>query len=227
MKCNYCGKELSDSARFCNSCGAAVQQNNTVNLKKPEDNIDRSINNPINMNNNFNTNSVNNTAVSESPKYVDFGEAISLFFRNYLNFSGRSTRSEYWYTVLFMFLVGLVLGLMGEKMQFISRLFTLATFIPSLAICFRRFHDAGKNVTPLIIMYAAYLIDIVLAFATFGSALVAGFGGSRSAVGAAGGMILLLFVAGIVTLGIAIYNIVILCQPSVPTENQYGRPPMK
>ena len=31
-----------------------------------------------------------------SPKYVGFGEAVKLFFTNYVNFGGRSTRSEYW-----------------------------------------------------------------------------------------------------------------------------------
>ena len=226
MKCNYCGKEISENAKFCNGCGAAVAQSNgTVNLKKPEDNIDRSINNPVNVNNYTTINSVNNTAVSESPKYVNFGEAISLFFKNYINFSGRSTRSEYWFSVLFMFIIGFVLGLMGEKVEFISRLWTLATFLPSLAIACRRFHDAGKNITPLIILYAAEVVMGVLAFAAFGSAIF-GLSGSRSAATATGGLIIIFALVALATLGIAIYNIVILCQPSQPLDNKYGRPPM-
>ena len=232
MKCTNCGNEISDSAKFCNACGSPVQQNNVVNLKKPSDDIDKSINNPVNMNananngmNNINTNS--SPAASESPKYVNFGEAIQLYFKNYVNFSGRSTRSEYWYSVLFMFLVGFVLGLMGDKMETISRLWSLATFLPSMAICFRRFHDAGRDVKPLIIMYAAYLVLAILGVAAFGSAFVAGFGGSRNAASAAGGMIVLFVLASLATLGVAVYNIVILCQPSIPTENKYGRAPIK
>ena len=224
MKCNYCGKEISDNAKFCNGCGAPVAQTNgTVNLSKPEDNINKSINNTPNVPYTAAGSTIN---TGESPKYVDFGEAISLFFKNYVNFSGRSTRSEYWYTVLFMFIIGFVIGLMGEKMSMLRNLFSLATFIPSLAICFRRFHDAGKNVTPLIIMYVAYIIDAILAFAAFGSAIFS-LSGSRSAVTATGGLVIIFALAALATLGIAIYNIVILCQPSQPTDNKYGRPPMQ
>ncbi|MBR1592307.1 MAG: DUF805 domain-containing protein [Ruminococcus sp.] len=220
MKCINCGNEISDNAKFCNACGSAVPiGGGGVNLSKPGDSsIDRSINSSINM----------NTANTDgSPKYVNFGEAIQLYFKNYVNFSGRSTRSEYWYTVLFMFIIGFVLGLMGERVKALTTVWQLATFIPSLSICFRRFHDAGKNVTPLIIMYAAYFVLAILGVAAFGSAFAAGFGGSRSAANAAGGLVILFVLATIATLAVAIYNIVILCQPSVPTENQYGRSPMK
>ena len=169
MKCNYCGKEISDNAKFCNGCGAPVAQTNgTVNLSKPSENIDRNINNTPNVPYTAPNSTIN---TGESPKYVDFGEAISLFFKNYVNFSGRSTRSEYWFAVLFMFIIGFVLGIMGEKVEFISRLWTLATFLPSLAIACRRFHDAGKNITPLIILYAAEVVMGILAFAAFGSAI--------------------------------------------------------
>ncbi|MBR0142407.1 MAG: DUF805 domain-containing protein [Ruminococcus sp.] len=224
MKCNYCGKEISDNAKFCNGCGAPVAQTNgTVNLSKPSENIDRNINNTPNVPY-IAPNSTINTG--ESPKYVDFGEAISLFFKNYVNFSGRSTRSEYWFSVLFMFIIGFVLGIMGEKVEFISRLWTLATFLPSLAIACRRFHDAGKNITPLIILYVAEFVMGILAFAAFGSAIF-GLSGSRSAATATGGLIIIFALAALATLGIAVYNIVILCQPSQPTDNKYGRPPMQ
>ena len=224
MKCNYCGKEISDNAKFCNGCGAPVAQTNgTVNLSKPSENIDRNINNTPNVPYTAPNSTIN---TGESPKYVDFGEAISLFFKNYVNFSGRSTRSEYWFSVLFMFIIGLVLGIMGEKVEFISRLWTLATFLPSLAIACRRFHDAGKNITPLIILYAAEVVMGVLAFAAFGSAIF-GLSGSRSAATATGGLIIIFALVALATLGIATYNIVILCQPSQPTDNKYGRPPMQ
>ncbi|MBR6384798.1 MAG: DUF805 domain-containing protein [Ruminococcus sp.] len=224
MKCNYCGKEISDNAKFCNGCGAPVAQTNgTVNLSKPSENIDRNINNTPNVPYTAPNSTIN---TGESPKYVDFGEAISLFFKNYVNFSGRSTRSEYWFAVLFMFIIGFVLGIMGEKVEFISRLWTLATFLPSLAIACRRFHDAGKNITPLIILYAAEVVMGILAFAAFGSAIF-GLSGSRSAATATGGLIIIFALVALATLGIAVYNIVILCQPSQPTDNKYGRPPMK
>lgn len=88
-----------------------------------------------------------------SPKKVSFGEAIALFFKNYFNFNGRSTRSEYWWIVLFIFLVNLVLGFLGGIMginddrgnNVFSSLFTLACFVPNLSLTVRRLHDIGKS----------------------------------------------------------------------------------
>ncbi|MDE7227823.1 MAG: DUF805 domain-containing protein [Treponemataceae bacterium] len=42
-----------------------------------------------------------------SPEYVGFFDAIKLFFRNYTNFKGRSTRSEYWWWALAVFIIAL------------------------------------------------------------------------------------------------------------------------
>ena len=82
-----------------------------------------------------------------SPKYVGFGEAISLFFSNYVNFKGRSTRSEYWYATLFTcilsFVVGFIGGLIG--IDILAYIVSLLTFLPGLAISFRRLHDTGRS----------------------------------------------------------------------------------
>lgn len=76
---------------------------------------------------------------------VTFIEAIQLFFKNYTNFSGRATRAEYWYAVLFMFLVGCVLAIFGKFGMWLSYLFSLGCFVPSIAIAIRRMHDIGKS----------------------------------------------------------------------------------
>lgn len=41
---------------------------------------------------------------------ASFGIAVKRYFRGYVGFSGRASRSEYWWTFLFTFLVGLVVG---------------------------------------------------------------------------------------------------------------------
>ena len=64
---------------------------------------------------------------------VGFGEAISRGFTNYFTFSGRASRPEYWWWVLFTALVAII------------PLSILATFIPSLALASRRLHDIGKS----------------------------------------------------------------------------------
>jgi uncharacterized membrane protein YhaH (DUF805 family) len=96
-----------------------------------------------------------------------FGQAVRRFFRSYARFTGRASLSEYWYAQLFLFLVSLgallltVVGIVltpllasaggGEALGVILSVlgglvlfaFSLGTLIPSLAITWRRLHDAG------------------------------------------------------------------------------------
>lgn len=79
--------------------------------------------------------------------------AIDKAFKNYLNFSGRSSRSEFWYFFLFIlignFLTHLIdtyiIGYHPEEMGIVSGIFFLATAIPQLSLTFRRLHDTGKS----------------------------------------------------------------------------------
>lgn len=82
-------------------------------------------------------------------------EAVTSVFNNYVNFEGRARRSEYWYFVLFNILVSLVFGVLlslvkeGSALYRIfmglSSLYSLAVFLPSLAVVWRRLHDIGKS----------------------------------------------------------------------------------
>ena len=69
-------------------------------------------------------------------------------WRRYAEFSGRSTRTEFWLFVLFNFLIALVLNLLGMKFGFFMVLYViyaLALIIPSLAITVRRLHDTSRS----------------------------------------------------------------------------------
>lgn len=69
-------------------------------------------------------------------------EATKLFFIRYADFKGRSRRSEYWWAGLGIGILGaIVTGILGD----LSFIWSLATLIPSLAICIRRLHDIGKS----------------------------------------------------------------------------------
>lgn len=68
----------------------------------------------------------------------------------YAMFSGRATRSEYWYFVLFNFLIsiaiGIVSGIFGKNVNdLVSGLYSLAMLVPSLAVSSRRLHDTGRS----------------------------------------------------------------------------------
>lgn len=81
---------------------------------------------------------------------VDFIQAIKLFFANYVNFKGRSTRAEFWWAILFLFLLFYVCDLISG---YLSTIAYIAVFLPSLAIAVRRLHDINRAGWWLIIFY--------------------------------------------------------------------------
>jgi uncharacterized membrane protein YhaH (DUF805 family) len=78
---------------------------------------------------------------------MGFGQAISAGFSNYVNFSGRACRSEYWYWVLFIILADIVAGIIDYLlgMQIVSSLFGLVTLLPGIAVSIRRLHDLNRT----------------------------------------------------------------------------------
>jgi uncharacterized membrane protein YhaH (DUF805 family) len=70
-------------------------------------------------------------------------------WKNYLNFSDRTNLRGYWMAFLFNFLIGLGFGILisvtGSRfINWLSGVYSLAAFLPGLAIAVRRLRDAGK-----------------------------------------------------------------------------------
>ena len=129
-ECRNCGAKLAAEASFCVSCGASTQS--TVDMKCPTCGND----NPADAQFCGGCGaSLSSGRVAARPGLptVGFGEAISRGFTNYFTFSGRASRPEYWWWMLFTFLVSII------------PLSILVTFIPSLAVTSRRLHDIGKS----------------------------------------------------------------------------------
>ena len=72
---------------------------------------------------------------------------VSVLRDRYAQFTGRARRTEFWMFVLVNFIVSLVLGfVLGMiHMTAISYLYSLAVFIPSIALTARRLHDIDKS----------------------------------------------------------------------------------
>ena len=74
--------------------------------------------------------------------------------KNYVGFSGRSRRSEYWYFTLFYLVIAIVLSVLdgilfggsvdGKGTPVLSGLFMLAMLLPSIAVGIRRLHDTDR-----------------------------------------------------------------------------------
>jgi uncharacterized membrane protein YhaH (DUF805 family) len=73
---------------------------------------------------------------------MTFGESIKSCFSKYATFSGRAPRSEYWWWTLFALLVSLALSKIGDTF---SGVFSVAIFLPSIAVAARRLHDIGRS----------------------------------------------------------------------------------
>ena len=58
-----------------------------------------------------------------------FGQAVKRFFKNYVNFKGRASRSEFWFAYLFIFLLGIIPGIL-YSIGMIGMLSSLATADP-------------------------------------------------------------------------------------------------
>ncbi len=103
---------------------------------------------------------------------MSFTGAIAAGFRNYANFKGRASRSEFWYWVLFTILLSIVLSTLEsviwptpmaspdwmQNLELtlsqptpITNLASLILLLPNLAVTARRFHDAGFSAKWLLI----------------------------------------------------------------------------
>ena len=69
------------------------------------------------------------------------------FWKNYVNFEGKTQRKDFWLTVLVNFIISSVLSVIFAP---IAGLFGLACLIPGLAMGVRRLRDGGFS--PLLIL---------------------------------------------------------------------------
>ena len=87
---------------------------------------------------------------------MGFMDAVkNAIMNNYVNFSGRASRSEYWWFVLFGFVVNtstniidLILGIeiiSGSGYGPLTTIAFLALFLPNIGLVVRRLHDTGRS----------------------------------------------------------------------------------
>lgn len=76
-----------------------------------------------------------------------FGSAISICLSNYVGFSGRAPRSEYWFFELFLlivYVVGIIIDVtIGH--QIVMPICSLGLILPTFAVLMRRLHDLDKS----------------------------------------------------------------------------------
>lgn len=177
---------------------------------------------------------------------MTFTQSIKTCFSKYVTFSGRASRSEYWYFFLFLFLGNVVATLIDsavfdsvtttvettetsasasiENTGPVTAIFSLAVLLPHLAVLWRRMHDTGRSgfyaLLPLLLMIAAAGVLV------FGIGIASSF--------QHGGSLDILFTRA--TLLIVIPTLIVLMvspllvlwwltRPSQPGSNRYGPNP--
>lgn len=103
---------------------------------------------------------------------MDFKTAVSTCFRKYATFDGRATRPEYWWFILFLFLVqattnildATLFGTGGISGQPISVIVSLALILPVIAVGARRLHDIGRSAWWLLLLLLPVIGSLVLLY---------------------------------------------------------------
>lgn len=79
------------------------------------------------------------------------------YWKNYVNFKDRTNRKDFWMAILFIFLITLVIniifpgttetasGSFSYSASAVASIWSLVTFLPSLAMFVRRLHDINKS----------------------------------------------------------------------------------
>lgn len=153
-------------------------------------------------------------------------EAVKSFFLNWSNFSGRASRSEFWWTVFAISLFGIFIGFIEitsglinswEEYSALSLIFEIIIFVPFISLTSRRFQDRGHSGWWQLI----YLSPIVVVL----FALPIVFFQPEN--------IILLWVLGILFVLILVISIVLIIRtfiwcvlPAKDHENQWGSNPL-
>jgi uncharacterized membrane protein YhaH (DUF805 family) len=149
---------------------------------------------------------------------------------NYAVFSGRARRKEYWQFVLLSLIAGIAaaildaaLGLRGSAGAgngIFGLIESLALLIPTLAVGWRRMHDVNKPGWFSLIPGVLVVGLVLVAFATAGTAAIAGGG-----VGGMFGLGVISIVFGLLILASVIWLFVLTVTPGTTGPNAYGPDP--
>ena len=102
---------------------------------------------------------------------MNFQDAIRSGIRNYVTFSGRASRSEFWYWALFALLVSIASSIIDHTIfPFASTgpiegLTSLVLFLPGLAVSIRRLHDIDRSGWWWLIAFTVIGIILLLVWA--------------------------------------------------------------
>jgi uncharacterized membrane protein YhaH (DUF805 family) len=92
--------------------------------------------------------------------------AIRSVLSQFVGFSGRASRSEYWiwwgFTVVVFFAIGAVALLFDSTGYVVTSLVALVFVLPNLAVTVRRLHDVGRSGFWLLLVFIPFIGALIL-----------------------------------------------------------------
>jgi len=171
---------------------------------------------------------------------MSFTRAIATCFRNYVTFSGRASRPEYWWFFLFCFAGSIAAGILdgivfgaaevemtgtsfrAESRGPIASLFSLAVLLPALAVGWRRMHDTGRS--GLYVLYPLIATVGIFTFISFVGGMEILASGDPGQLFS--GIVGLILIPAFIILAISPFLVLWwLSRPTQPEANQWGPPP--
>jgi uncharacterized membrane protein YhaH (DUF805 family) len=148
---------------------------------------------------------------------MNFIDAIRTCFSNYVGFSGRASRSEFWFFFLFQLLMGIAAAVLDRALvaggqKLFTALVSLAFFLPGLAVTVRRLHDVDHR---------GWWLLLPLPFIVFGAVII-----PVATLNAIPVFIFIGAVLAVAGLGLAILLFVWYCTRGTAGPNRFGPNPL-
>lgn len=94
---------------------------------------------------------------------MTFSQSVETCFSKYATFSGRASRSEYWWFCLalyiFYFLAALIDAALGTNV--VSIIVLVALFLPSYAVAVRRMHDTNHSGWWVLVPFVNFIFALI------------------------------------------------------------------
>ncbi|RSX52260.1 DUF805 domain-containing protein [Bifidobacterium samirii] len=153
-------------------------------------------------------------------------EAFLRFWKKYATFSGRASRSEFWWWMLCAVVINFLLGMIEGDSSLLTTIWSIATIVPTIALGVRRLHDTNRRGTFLAVYYVVMVLALFFIMIFGGVALVGAIGAMGYGDGATsmlGGSLVLMAICGLVSLGFGIAYIVLMAQRSDPAGVRFDK----
>ena len=105
---------------------------------------------------------------------MKFFNIIKNTYAKYATFSGRATRSEFWffvlfyYTTIFLLTFSLFFLEMNKILMWIMYAFSLGSLLPYLGVAIRRLHDSNKSAWYVLLPIVPSIVSRIEGFEWFG-----------------------------------------------------------